>query len=76
MQLAQWAHLNRSLSVCLVIKIRDSTMSTVEPHLGEHPWDQALLSTQLGFVRFNRKKVWDLPESFIEEGCSPEQSVR
>ena len=25
---------------------------TVEPHLAEHPWDQAYLFTQLGFCSF------------------------
>ena len=57
--------------------------NTVEPHFSEHPWDQALMFVQEGlFVRsgvcieFNMKNAWDRPESFIEEGCSPEQSVR
>ncbi len=28
------------------------------------------------YTVFNRKNVWDRPKSFIQEGCSPDQSVR
>ena len=38
---------------------------TVEPHLAEHPWDQALLFAQLGFVR---------SPGFLVLGCFSETS--
>ncbi len=28
------------------------------------------------YMRFNRKNAWDRTKLFIQEGCSPEQSVR
>ncbi len=39
--------------------------------------ESGIVRSKGGFcIEFNRKNVWDRPESFIEEGCSPEQSVR